>query len=250
MVLRLLIPCMKCFQEFGKPSEEYSQTEFRDDGLYQLVCSYGHVTTTVLQEQKFEILFEIGVNALLDGYYREAISSFTSCLERFYEFALQVLLEEADESGNLYSDCWSKVKAQSERQLGAFVFLWASKFNETPDVLSEKYAKFRNQVIHKGRIPTREEAINYGNSILSCLIPKIEKLKENFPNDVQKIISRHLLEKCSLSGKGQHISTMSIPTFVSLIRSDMPTSSNLEHHMEWLLQDRKRKNLAKLVNRV
>ena len=28
--------------------------------------------STVLQQQKFEVLFEIGAHAILDGYYREA----------------------------------------------------------------------------------------------------------------------------------------------------------------------------------
>ena len=39
---------------------------------------------------KFELLFELGINALIDGYPREAVSSFASALERFYEFFCQV----------------------------------------------------------------------------------------------------------------------------------------------------------------
>src|SRR5450759_1525283 len=114
---------MKCLQEFGRPSSEFSQIEFRDDGRYELKCSFGHETTTVLQQQKFEILFEIGAHAILDGYYREAVSSFTSSLERFYEFAIRVFLEKSSKSDDLFQSCWSKVSSQSERQLGAFVFL-------------------------------------------------------------------------------------------------------------------------------
>ena len=49
--------------------------------LLQIKCSRSHETTAILQEQKFEILFDIGAHAILDGYYREAVSSFTSSLE-------------------------------------------------------------------------------------------------------------------------------------------------------------------------
>jgi hypothetical protein len=38
------------------------------------------------------VLFDIGANAVVDGYYREAITSFSASLERFYEYFLGALL--------------------------------------------------------------------------------------------------------------------------------------------------------------
>lgn len=81
--MRLLIPCMKCLQELERPDEWFGRVEFRDDGCYEVVCRRGHSTVTLLQEEKYEVLFEIGVNAILDGYYREAVASFAASLERF-----------------------------------------------------------------------------------------------------------------------------------------------------------------------
>lgn len=57
-------------------------------------CSHGHKTTTIVQNPKYEILFDIGANAIVDGYYREAVSSFTSSLERFYEYSIKILCKQ------------------------------------------------------------------------------------------------------------------------------------------------------------
>lgn len=223
-VVRLLVPCMQCFQEFGKPTEEFSHVEFCDDGRYEIKCSFGHETTTVLQQQKFEVLFDIGAHAILDGYYREAVSSFTSSLERFYEFALRVLLEKASKSDELFQSCWKKVASQSERQVGAFVFLWASNFGEPPELLSNTQVSFRNDVIHKGKIPTREEATRYGNSVLDVLRPKVLALKEHFSEEVLKVTYYHLRDCRSDSDNEKHVSMMGISTIVSL------SSGETSHH--------------------
>ncbi|WP_238149350.1 hypothetical protein [Arsenophonus endosymbiont of Aleurodicus floccissimus] len=70
---------------------EFRTVEFKNDGRYEITCQNGHSSITFLQQQKFEILFDIGACAIIDGYYREAVSSFTSALERFYEFFIKVV---------------------------------------------------------------------------------------------------------------------------------------------------------------
>ena len=89
--MKLRINCMQCFQESGIPSDELMPVEMRDDGLYNVTCSKGHTTVNAIQEQKFEVLFDLGAMALLDGYPREAVSSIAASLERFYEFYVQVI---------------------------------------------------------------------------------------------------------------------------------------------------------------
>lgn len=130
--MRVLIPCIRCLQELGRPSGEFSQVEFRDDGRYELTCASGHRVTTVLQQQKFEVLFDIGAHAILDGYYREAVSSFAASIERFYEFAVRVILASSSGSDELFKDAWKPVSIQSERQLGGFVLLWSQPLRRCP----------------------------------------------------------------------------------------------------------------------
>lgn len=204
---------------------------FRDDGRYEFKCCFGHETTTLLQQQKFEVLFEIGAHAIIDGYYREAVSSFTSSLERFYEFALRVFLEKASKSDELFQSCWKAVASQSERQLGAFVFLWASNFGKPPELLSNATVHFRNEVIHKGKIPTREEALRYGNSVLDLLRPKMLALRERFSEEVQKAIFYHLRDCRSDSDHNKSVSTISISTIVSLSHGAAHHSMSVEEHL-------------------
>lgn len=214
--MRLMVSCMQCLQQLGKPSNEFARVEFRDDGRYELTCSVGHTTITILQQQKFEVLFEIGAYAILDGYYREAVSSFSTSLERFYEFAIRVFLESISKADTLFQDSWKKVASRSERQLGAFIFLWAHHFNEPPALLSNSQIAFRNDVVHKGKIPTRDEAVKYGDAVLGILRPMLAALRCRFPEEVPKVIFYHLRDCRSESDDGRTVSTMSISTIVNL----------------------------------
>ncbi|MEO6563833.1 MAG: hypothetical protein ABIN99_12445 [Nitrosospira sp.] len=231
--------------EFGKPSPEFTYVGFRDDGRYEIKCSLGHEKIVVLQQQKFEVLFEIGAHAIIDGYYREAVSSFTSSLERFYEFALRVFFENSLGSELLFESCWKTVVSQSERQLGAFIFLWALKFNEAPGLLSDSQTKFRNDVIHKGKIPTREEAIKYGNSVLDVLRPKILMIRKQFCEEVSKVTFHHVRSCFSDSDNGKQIETMCVSTILNLIFEEPShLDSSMEEQLIRLAEQRKMLSLA------
>jgi len=235
--VRLLIPCMKCLQEFGKPSGEFARVEVCDDGKYELTCSHGHVATTILQQQKFEVLFDIGANAILDGYYRESVSSFAASLERFYEFSIRVFLSKASGSDDLFRACWKSVSSQSERQLGAFLFLWASVFNAPPALLSTNQVSFRNDVIHKGKIPTKDQALAFGDSVLGALRSNMLALRKQLPDSVQQVVVYHLRD-AQTPGATSPPATMCASTIVSLSAGEESHhQGDLRHHlgklMEW-----------------
>jgi len=214
--VKLLISCMKCLEEFGHPTDEMSRVEFCDNGRYEITCSHGHKTVTILQQQKFEILFEIGANAIIDGYYREAVSSFTSSLELFYEFCIRVFMQRVNNSEELLRRGWKEISNQSERQLGAFIFLWIYCIGEMPDLPSRKQNEFRNDVIHKGKIPTKEEALIYGNEILKVVRPKIKLIQEKYPDEVRKEVFCHLHDVRKGSDSNLKTATMCVSTIISL----------------------------------
>lgn len=227
---------MKCLQEFGKPSGEFARVEFRDNGKYELTCSHGHEATTILQQQKFEVLFDIGAHAILDGYYREAVSSFAASLERFYEFSIRVFLSKASGSDTLFKTCWKAVSSQSERQLGAFVFLWASNFNAAPVLLTSNRISFRNDVIHKGKIPTREEALAFGDAVLDVLRPSMLALREQLPDSVQQVVLYHLRD-AQTPGNLAPSATMCASTIVSLSAGEASHhQGGLQYHFGKLLE--------------
>ncbi len=218
--MKLPMSCMQCFKEQGKPSEEVSFVEFRDDGRYEFICRQGHQTTTILQQHKFEILFDIGAYAIDDGYYREAVSSFSSSLERFYEFYIKVISIEKNIDEEIFRLSWKMVSKQSERQLGAFILLYTLENGKAPTLLHDKKVNFRNDVIHKGVIPTKEQALEYGNAVLEVIRPIFKQLKEKYTESIIKAILQHLGNIRNKGDIGKGGGTMSIGTILSLSITD------------------------------
>lgn len=226
--MKIVAPCMPCFEEMGVPSFEFSFLEFNDKGQYEVVCNKGHRSQVILQQQKFEILFEIGANAILDGYYREAVSSFTSSLERFYEFCLQVFCKKRGVKNEVFDAGWKKVASQSERQLGAFIFMWISEFGEMPKLLPEDDIKFRNHVIHKGKIPTREEVLRYGNKILLLIREKIVELQAKYKDEVNTLIMEYVMTLSKMENGLLNGGTICLNTIISLSNGEVDYKENLE----------------------
>ncbi|MBR8657881.1 hypothetical protein KDH83_31695, partial [Achromobacter sp. Marseille-Q0513] len=119
--------------------------------------------------QQFELLFESAMEAFVDSYFRESVSSFAASLERYYEFAIQTLLLAQGRSVEMVDSMWKMVSNQSERQLGMYVGLYTSAFGRVPKVLTSGEASFRNNVIHKGYFPTPQEAFSFASSIYEIL---------------------------------------------------------------------------------
>lgn len=92
------------------------------------------------------------------------MSSFASALERLYEFAIRIFISDSS-TDELFEQTWKKVANQSERQLGAFLFLYLDKIKKSPPVLSESNTSFRNRVIHKGYIPSKDESVAFGEAV-------------------------------------------------------------------------------------
>lgn len=221
--MKILIPCMTCLRELDTPFELFLR-ELQDNGCYKVECSNGHVSIAVSQEQKFEVLFSIAAHAIIDGYYREAVSSFASSLECFYEFCIMVLCESKSVDDRLIFDAWNKVSSHSERQLGAFIFLWTSELNKLPPLLSDTQKSFRNNVIHKGHIPSKEKTLEYGNTIMNDVKSMISLLKKLRPNEISTITIKHIKKAQSRIQKNPiPVSTFSQNSFLGLIRQNEVT---------------------------
>ena len=80
--MKVILSCIEC-SRIGIDEDRFYPVNFQEVGVYRFICHRGHENHMCLQEMKFEILSEMGINALADGYYREAIVAFASCLEIF-----------------------------------------------------------------------------------------------------------------------------------------------------------------------
>lgn len=245
---------MQCLQELGKPTDEMMPVELRDDGLYSATCERGHTTITAIQEQKYEVLFDLAAMALLDGYPREAVVSMAAALERFYEFYVRVLSIKHKVNEKAFAAAWNQVDNQSERQFGAYLFVsLLDQPNEAPRTIEEakpslpgvskgqtkSWKAFRNAVVHKGYMPTAAECIAYGDIVYRHINELAQGLKESSAEYLQEATFLHLSRAHGVGG-GRPVSTMSIPTLLSLTRAGRPAASlpealkELERYRTWL----------------
>jgi hypothetical protein len=99
---------------------------------YEIVCPNGHRFSANILYHEFQKLFEMAINALLDNYYREAIGSFAASYERFMELFVRIVVKSNGVADDELARGWKKVARQSERQLGAFIFLFLLEFGRVP----------------------------------------------------------------------------------------------------------------------
>jgi hypothetical protein len=183
--MKVYFTCMACLREDSRPT--VIPAFYKEDTRYDVTCRRGHRQVIYLKKERFEILYEIGVNAILDGYFRDAISSFTSSLERFYEFAIRAFSIEFGVETSSIEKAWRSIKTQSERQLGAFVFLYTAALQHPPLLLSNDLTSRRNAVVHKGAIPTQAEAVRYGQGVLDLVRQGVLDLRAAAPGGLEAL---------------------------------------------------------------
>jgi hypothetical protein len=183
--MKVAISCPTCQAEAGAglaPGEIEQHVFFTDvqtDSLYQATCPRGHANWAVLENPKFEILFEHGCMALVEGYPREAVSSFAAALERFYEFFIEVVCAKLGVPPEALEASWKYVQL-SERQLGAFYFCHLLLHKRPVDPRFHKqllaWTTERNKAIHQGEIPPRARAREYGQWIFTAIATFLQEL--------------------------------------------------------------------------
>ncbi|WP_309573215.1 hypothetical protein [Deinococcus sp.] len=164
--------CPACAQE--------NRVEFADSSVHDVTCRRcGARYCVLVRKQKFEVLFDLGTRALMDGYAREAVASFAAALERFMEFYVRAFALEraagtdADFGGALgaLDGTWRHVASQSERQLGMFALAYLLREGREPEFLTPQGlgTAFRNRVIHRGALPTRAEVEAYAAAVFTLI---------------------------------------------------------------------------------
>ena len=156
------------------------QTEYLDSGIHDLRCPECQERFVLfLRQQRFEMLFDLGTRALMDGYAREAVVNFAAALERALEFYLRAALLEraAGEHRELEAVAreldatWKLLVSQSERQLGAFAAVYLARQGHAPEFLTPQGlgADFRNRVIHRGYLPRESEVRDYAARLFALM---------------------------------------------------------------------------------
>jgi len=240
--MKLEVFCVKCFplKHQHRPDKHY-ELDIQDKQVYSLYCEHGHTTSIGMQQAKFELLFELGCNAAADGYFRESITSFTVSLERFYEFFIQTCLFNSGLAETAFENCWKEVSRQSERQLGAYISLYTLNTGKTPQL--SKMVDLRNNIVHKGYIPSRDEAIKYGQHIYDLITGHDELLKsiliEGFHKANSFVHTKEMSDHNMANGYSSSIFTLLDITFIYEPKKEQ---KNVGAHIQMLEQVKKHKS--------
>jgi hypothetical protein len=165
--MKVRAPCPVCAKAAVEDAREgrhaqlsWLDTELAEDGVTRVICEYGHESTLLHTGRRHQVLFESGCKALLDGYSNEAVSSVAAALERSYEFFVRVASRKVGIDAQALATTWKNVSAQSERQLGGFLLLYALVARKS-FVIDPAMQAFRNSVIHRGRLVGAEDAYQF-----------------------------------------------------------------------------------------
>lgn len=202
--MEIFASCLECMQTKGMPLLKPFSAPYFDDRISIVDCDFGHKMAVVLRAQKFELLLESGANALIAGYTLEACASFSAALERFFEFSNKVILTHLKISEALYNDIFKSMSRQSERQTGAFLILYALAFNSAYKI-NPKFTEFRNAVIHKGTIPTPENAMAFCELVYAEVFNISSQLKKHFSDAIDMILERDFKSRASTVPEGVRI---------------------------------------------
>lgn len=180
--MKLSMPCNDCLQ--GRAPETWPRLaerprlvgEILDGGVVHSRCEQDHAVTFFLNEPAFELTFELSALALLDGYYRESVLGFTTALERLYVFAAKFIAARRGLPTDVFALAWKKIN-RAERQLGAFLALYALEMTEPCDLKSiDRFTELRNHVAHEGLIPPRDQVLEYGAAALDFIHRTLREL--------------------------------------------------------------------------
>ncbi|WP_099157264.1 hypothetical protein [Virgibacillus ndiopensis] len=174
--MKLMQNCSICSRD-GVNNFNYIELEINESGVYELICSRGHTTTVLSHDEKFEILFDIGALALMDGNLIQSVASISASVERFHEFCIRTFLQKRGVDITVVDRMWKQVKNMSERQLGAFYFSYINEFNRNPPIIDNKQISFRNNVIHKGYIPKYREVYDYTKEMFDYIQDLLQQIK-------------------------------------------------------------------------
>jgi hypothetical protein len=135
-----------------------------------------------------------------------------------------------------------RVNKQSERQLGAFMFLFLLAFKETPALLTDAEVGFRNNVIHQGYLPSSSEVADFGERVLQVILSSQDTLRE-WAKGFDQLPQLNALFQLHRNTEGIITSTETRPTILNTSRRH-----GLDRHDTFLEALENLKNLRQMYS--
>ena len=214
--MKIQLRCRQCLESRRIVS---ANVEVLDDGTCDVQAACGHRIAAVVQNSRFELLFDSAALALRDDYYREAVASFAAAVEAFWGFYVRVAARQLGVDDETVTRLRKDAKL-SERRRGAMqlahLMLTASAHGpgDAPPLPENASAyepgdaqprpelawandpagprsptSFRNEVVHEGAFPTRDQAMYYGGWVYDVIVAGIDQLKRLAPEAATREIA-------------------------------------------------------------
>jgi hypothetical protein len=200
------ITCSQCHSDENiegidlKELAQITQLDFniQDAPVYKKECKNGHINYIFHINNKYEILYQLGVSAYHDQYFRESIINFIAAYERFNEYVLYALLDLENKEGfETTIENFKILSNSSEREFGAFTALFYYCFKKLPKPLEEyksgefkfpasNAVNFRNKVVHKGYIPNGADARKFAKAIALYIHEVLNIIHAEKPELIEK----------------------------------------------------------------
>gem|GEM_PF-2264797 len=162
--MRTIAACPVCIEAQAKPGFNPLSGELDDCGYIHVNCDQGHYGIVIYDARRYEVLIQSAAKAYVNGYTNEVVAVMSAALERTYEFYIRVSCRAKGISCDTLESAWKGISSQSERQFGAFQFLYLID-NEKPFKLDKTITETRNNIIHKGRIARESEALRFAENV-------------------------------------------------------------------------------------
>ncbi|WP_066860637.1 hypothetical protein [Sphingobium sp. TCM1] len=198
--MKLEFHCWKCPKD--APGRRITAA-FSEQGYYSFRCAHGHVHDIVTGTMLFELLAETGMQAIVDGYFRDAIASFMASYERTLQFYIDVVSRAKDIDPATADATWKHVSSQSERQLGMYIGLYQLENNAVPPLLAQKHVNLRNRVVHQGYLPSEEDAVLFAQAVVDLLQPLLNGLMQRYTAQIESFIAAQTAKGATAASAAQ-----------------------------------------------
>ncbi len=207
--------------------------DIRDDGIYTVTWKEGHTTTTIVANEKFQILADLAIEAFCDRYYREAVLTCASALDAYMDFHIEVMLRSRETTADTAAAVLKLTSRQAERRLGAFLTVEAAAGN-FPTHIEQTMVELRNSIVHKGYIPTEGETLEYLDHVIAFIVARYAHLYSKHQALTMKLFFERIstLPKPTTPGRGH--ATLSMQTVITALAfKNSPEVVSLADYITW-----------------
>lgn len=231
--MRVALQCPSC--SVTSPEQFTVDLLPKNDCVYEIECPRGHRFHANILYHEFQKLFEVGVNAFADDYYREAVGAFAASYERFLELFIRIVMKAGGTQEDALASGWKKISRQSERQLGAFIVLYVLEFGSQPPLLPNSQIELRNKITHQGYFPSKEESLDYGAAVLESIRRTIRVLHASEKHKSE--LTRSINDQGDFSSTGPRFHYYAYP-LIGTNRPPEQDTKTLSEMVEYVVQVR------------